>query len=181
MRFAVVTFGSEGDTRPLAALCRGLLDRGHELKLFAEHSTLSLPQHLDIQCEVLAGDVQASLPIGDPRGDIRLSEIMRSIKALNAPIATNTAAWMRTVTPYLRSADAILVSSLAASAGNALGKELQKPVIGLFFQPITPTREFSSPMLPPMHCCHGVDVWSVQGSASHLPELMARVGDRPIG
>lgn len=181
MRFAVVTFGSEGDTRPLAALCRGVLDRGHELRLFAEHSTLSLPQRLGIQCEVLAGDVKASLPIGDPRRDIRLSEVLHSIKALNSVIARNTVAWMRTVAPYLSSADAILVSSLAASAGNALGKELQKPVIGLFFQPITPTCEFSSPMLPPMNLpgwarrltFRGVQrqTWKVCGRAAQAARL----------
>ena len=33
LRLSVVTVGSEGDTRPLAALCRGLLDRGHEVRL----------------------------------------------------------------------------------------------------------------------------------------------------
>src|SRR4030095_13359547 len=110
MRFAVVTFGSEGDTRPLAALCRRLLDRGHELKLFAEHSTLSLPQRLGIQCEALAGDVKTTLPIDDPGRDIRLAEVLRAIKAMNSLIADNTAAWMRTVSAYLRSADAILTS-----------------------------------------------------------------------
>ncbi len=73
MRLSVVTFGSEGDTRPLAALCRGLLDRGHHLTLFAEHSTLSLPRSLGIPCEILSGDVKSALPIGDPRQALPMS------------------------------------------------------------------------------------------------------------
>jgi len=150
MRLSIVTFGSEGDTRPLAALCRGLLDRGHDLHLFAEHSTLSLPRSLGIPCEFLSGDVRATLPIADPRQDLRLPEIVRSMKALKAVIADNSASWLRTIAPHVRDSDAILFSSLAVGVGKALSEQFDKPAIGLFFQPITPTREFSSPMLPPM-------------------------------
>ncbi|MBB6096379.1 UDP:flavonoid glycosyltransferase YjiC (YdhE family) [Povalibacter uvarum] len=151
MRLSIVTFGSEGDTRPLAALCRGLLDRGHDLTLFAEHSTLSLPRSLGIPCEALSGDVRSALPIADPRQDLHLSDVFRSIKAVNAVIAENSASWLRTVAPHARESDAILFSSLGSGVGGALAAQLHKPLIGLFFQPITPTRCFSSPMLPPMN------------------------------
>ncbi|HEY5810022.1 MAG TPA: hypothetical protein VIT67_18765, partial [Povalibacter sp.] len=150
MRLSVVTFGSEGDTRPLAALCRGLLDHGHELKLFAEQSTLTLPQQLGIPCEALAGDIRSTLPIADPKQEIRIADVMNTVKAVNAVIATNTASWLRAVTEHARDADAVLFSSLAVGVGLALRQELRKPAIGLFFQPITPTRQFSSPMAPPM-------------------------------
>ncbi len=30
MKFAVLTYGTEGDARPLAFLCRALIDAGHE-------------------------------------------------------------------------------------------------------------------------------------------------------
>ncbi|MGH8200950.1 MAG: hypothetical protein ACREVO_11400 [Steroidobacteraceae bacterium] len=36
MRFTVVTYGSEGDTRPFVALCCGLIASGHEVRLFAK-------------------------------------------------------------------------------------------------------------------------------------------------
>lgn len=150
MRLSVVTFGSEGDTRPLAALCRGLLDHGHDLTLFAEHSTLSLPRSLGIPCEILAGDVKSALPIGDPRQDLPMSEVLRSVRGLNRLIAQNTSSWLRTIAPHARESDAILFSSLGVGAGKVLSAEFGKPGIGLFFQPITPTREFSSPMLPPL-------------------------------
>ena len=151
MRLTVVTFGSEGDTRPLGALCRGLLDRGHQLTLFAEPTTLSLPRRLGVPCESLSGDVQSTLPISDPKLAIGLADVLKTVKALNALVAANSASWMQTVAPHAREADAILFSSLASGVGNALSQELRTLGIGLFFQPITPTREFSSPMLPPMN------------------------------
>jgi sterol 3beta-glucosyltransferase len=58
---------------------------------------------------------------------------------------------LRTVAAHARDCDAILFSSLAVGIGMVLSEELKKPAIGLFFQPLTPTREFSSPMLPPMN------------------------------
>jgi sterol 3beta-glucosyltransferase len=47
MRFTVVTYGSEGDTRPLAALCHGMMDAGHEVRLFAEFPSFWLSRVLD--------------------------------------------------------------------------------------------------------------------------------------
>lgn len=150
MRLSVVTFGSEGDTRPLAALCRGLLNHGHEVKLFAEQSTLTLPRQLGVPCEALAGDIKSTLPIADPRQEIRVTDVLNTVRAVNAVIATNTASWLRTVAEHASEADAIAFSSLAVGVGLALRQELRKPAIGLFFQPISPTAEFSSPMAPPM-------------------------------
>src|SRR5262245_50838424 len=106
MRLSVVTFGSEGDTRPLAALCRGLLDQGHEVRLFAEQSTLHLPRRLGIPCEALSGDVKSTLPIADPRTEIRIADVLTTAKAVNKVIASNTASWLRTVAEHARDADA---------------------------------------------------------------------------
>jgi hypothetical protein len=33
MKFIIATYGAEGDARPFAALCRGLMDAGHEARL----------------------------------------------------------------------------------------------------------------------------------------------------
>ena len=40
MKFIVATYGTEGDARPFAALCRGLMDAGHESRLLADAATL---------------------------------------------------------------------------------------------------------------------------------------------
>jgi sterol 3beta-glucosyltransferase len=40
MKLVALTYGTEGDTRPLAALCRALMDAGHEVTLLADSATL---------------------------------------------------------------------------------------------------------------------------------------------
>jgi sterol 3beta-glucosyltransferase len=160
VRFSVVTCGSEGDTRPLASLCRGLMDQGHEVRLFADHSTLTLPRILGVPCEPLQGDVKSILPIGDPRQKLRISEVMRVGKELKAWVASHSASWLRTVGEHARRSDAILFSSLATGIGLTLRDELRKPAAGLLFQPIAPTREFSSTALPPMKLPGWLNLWT---------------------
>ena len=57
MKFTVATYGTEGDTRPLAALCRALIDAGHEAPLLADRSTLHAAAALGVPCAPLAGDI----------------------------------------------------------------------------------------------------------------------------
>lgn len=61
MKFAVATYGTEGDTRPLSALCRALVDAGHEARLLADAATLSTAESLGISTVVLAGDIRGTL------------------------------------------------------------------------------------------------------------------------
>lgn len=149
MRYTVVTFGSEGDTRPLAALCRGLLDAGHELTLFAEGATLGRARELGVPCEALPGDVRSILPIVDPMQTLRLSDVLKVGAGLKGILATNLAAWVRTIAAHAKNSDALLFSSLALGAAVVVGEELRKPMVGLWFQPVTPTREFNSPLMQP--------------------------------
>jgi sterol 3beta-glucosyltransferase len=150
MRFTAVTYGSEGDTRPLVALCRGLMDAGHEVRLFAEQSTLDSAQAQGVPVQALAGDIRSTLPMDDPARDLRGGDLLKSIKDGLRAVKSNTAAWMRVVADDARTSDAILFSSLAVLVGHAIAKELKKPGIALWLQPWSPTREFASPLLPPV-------------------------------
>ncbi len=78
MRFTVVTSGSEGDTRPLAALCRGLMDAGHQVRLFAEQSTLGFAQTLGVPTQALAGDIRSAQLTGHPMQKIPLADALTS-------------------------------------------------------------------------------------------------------
>ena len=61
MKFAVATYGTEGDARPMAALCRALMDAGHEARLLADHATLGAAIALGVPSIPLAGDIKGML------------------------------------------------------------------------------------------------------------------------
>jgi sterol 3beta-glucosyltransferase len=150
MRLTVVTFGSDGDTRPFAVLARGLMQAGHEVHLFGERASLPIVGALGVPHSALAGDVVATLPPGGPDVPMSRGDALQSVQRLNQLIRNNTPAWMRTIAEHARTADAVLFSGLSMFAGLGAALELNKPHIGLWLQPISPTRELSSPMMPPM-------------------------------
>ena len=178
MRFSVVTYGSEGDTRPLAALCRGLLDRGHELKLFADDSTLTLPRMLGVPCAALQGDIKAILPIGDPQQVLRWRDILGVVKGMKSLVERNMAAWLRTVGEHARSSDALLFCSLAYGTGLILREELKKTAVLLSFQPVWPTREFCSPSIRPLSLPGWLNSWTHTQAYRQLWALYARSAPR---
>ena len=61
MKLVALTYGTEGDTRPIAALCRALMDTGHETTLLADAGTLGSARDLGVPHAALAGDIRGML------------------------------------------------------------------------------------------------------------------------
>jgi len=150
MRFTVVTYGSEGDTRPLVALCRGLMDARHEVQLFTEQSTLGSARALGVPVAALAGELQSILRLDDPLRELSRRDVLKTFAQSLRLVNENTASWMRSVSEHARSSDAILFAGLASVTGRTVAQALHKPAINLCLQPTSATREFLSPVLPPM-------------------------------
>jgi len=156
MKFVVVTYGTEGDARPLAALCRALIDCGHEARLLADRSTLGSAESLAVPTTALAGDIRGDLQAGGAIADVVAgkSGFAATAKAL-ARIANGSAeAWLREIVACARGSDAIVVSGLAAFVGLSAAEHLGVRAIGAGLIPITPTSEFASPFLPPRWVPH---------------------------
>lgn len=143
MKFVVVTYGTEGDTRPLAALSRALLDRGHEVQLLADGATLGSAVALGVPAAPLAGDIKESLR---PSQESRPTDTARALARIaNA----NTEAWLRQIVSVGKGCDAVILSALAAFVGLSAAEYLGVKAIGAGFIPITPTADFPPPLLPP--------------------------------
>ncbi|RDU95586.1 glycosyltransferase [Trinickia dinghuensis] len=151
MKFTVATYGTEGDTRPLAALCRALIDAGHETHLLADRATLHAAHALEVPCTPLSGDIQQALAPDEALGAVvgKRGNAQAAVKALASIANANTTAWMREVLAVADGSDAIIWSALASFVGLSIGERLRIPAIGASMIPITPTREFASPFLRP--------------------------------
>jgi len=150
MKFALLGYGTEGDTRPLAFLARALIDAGHEAIQLADASTLGTAKALGVPAVPLAGDIRGTL---DPQQAISgvLKEgagVTRTTRALANIANANATSWLRTTVGAARGCDALIVSGLAAFVGFSAAEFLRIPAIGAGMIPITPTREFPSPFLP---------------------------------
>lgn len=143
MKFVVQTYGTEGDTRPLAALSHALRKAGHEAFLLGDARALGAARELGVPATPLSGDIRqlfADWERKGPRGTARAL-----VELTNA----NTAAWMQETLAAAEGCDALVVSGLAAFIGLSVAEHLAVPVIGAGMIPLTPSREFPSPFLPP--------------------------------
>ena len=149
MKFIVVTYGTEGDARPFAALCHGLMAAGHEARLLADAATLGSAQALDVPTTPLAGDIRGTLNDRAIVGDVAKGCGFGDTARVLAKIADqNAESWLRTIIEAGVGCDAILVAGLAAFVGFSAAEYLGVKSIGSGMIPITPTAAFPSPFLP---------------------------------
>jgi UDP:flavonoid glycosyltransferase YjiC (YdhE family) len=148
MKFVAVTYGTEGDTRPMALLCRALMDAGHSAHLLADATTLGYAASLGVPATGLAGDIRSVLA-----KDTALARngggVSDTANAFARMATANSAAWLRTTVAAAEGCDAIVLGGLAAFVGLSAAEALGLPAIGAGLIPITPTREFASPFLRP--------------------------------
>jgi sterol 3beta-glucosyltransferase len=151
MKLITITFGTEGDTRPLLALCHGLRRRGHEVTFMAAAEAGPAARNLGLEFSAISGDMRAD-GMADPgvqrlmQGQGDVTQLARSL----ARIANmNTAAWMEQLVELARDADGIVYSGLASFVGLSVGEHLGRPAVGAAAWPLSPTAEFPSALLPP--------------------------------
>jgi len=143
MRLLVLTYGTEGDTRPLVMLCHGLQAAGHQVQLLAGQGTLGSAQALGVAHAALAGNIQAEVVDLVSHGNGMLA----AARGLRAMARTHVPAWMAQADAAAAGCDAVLTGGLAALVGASVAEHRRIPVIGLGMIPLTPTRAFPSPFL----------------------------------
>jgi sterol 3beta-glucosyltransferase len=151
MKFVAVTYGTEGDTRPLAALCAALMNAGHEARLLADHATLGSAKALGVPVTALAGDIKATLqPALTSAGAVAgRSRFKGTANALAGIANSHAEPWLRETVRAGEGCDAVIVSGLAAFVGLSAAEYLGVTAIGTGLIPITPTAAFASPFFPP--------------------------------
>lgn len=142
MKLLILTYGTEGDTRPLAALGYALRRVGHHVHLLGDARTLGSAEELGLPHSAITGDIRqlfAEWSSQGPKG---------TAKALVQLTNANTHAWTEETLVAAEGCDAILTSGLAGFVGLSVAERLGIPAIGTGMIPLTPSREFSSPFLP---------------------------------
>jgi sterol 3beta-glucosyltransferase len=143
MKILVLTYGTEGDTRPLAALSHALRRAGHDVELLADSHTLRSALELGVPASALTGDIRELVAGSRPQHPHDMA------KALMQLTNRNTESWMAQTLGAARGCDGILSCGLAGFVGLSVGECLAIPTIGAGMIPLTPSNEFASPFLPP--------------------------------
>ena len=145
MKLLLVTYGTEGDTRPQAMLARGLIDAGHEVLLLAEQQTLGTAAQLDVPHAPLPGPISGEVDALVEQG----SSLLAASRGLSRMAQRLTDSWLQQTDAAATGCDAVLAGGLAAFIGLSVAQHRGMPLIGTGTVPVTPTRAFPSTFLPP--------------------------------
>jgi len=144
LRVAMITFGPQGDVQPMIALGAGLVRAGHQAVLLGDSGFAALSAEAGVEHVSLAGGGVRDLI--DEAGYRALMErglearvLMRTVFG---HVATHTEAWGRQFLMAAESADIILAAGPAFYVGLSVAEALRLPVVGVAFQPVTPTHAF---------------------------------------
>jgi sterol 3beta-glucosyltransferase len=149
MKLVALTYGTEGDTRPMAAVCRALMDAGHDVTLLAGAGTLGSARDLGVPHAALPGDIRGALQLGISSAVAGKNSLNATAKAMARIANENADAWMRQALEVAAGSEGLIVAGLAAFIGFSAAEKLAVPVIGAGMIPLTPTSAFPSPFLPP--------------------------------
>lgn len=149
MKYLILTYGTEGDTRPLAALGRALMDAGHGVHLLADGATLGTAAALGVPATPLAGDIREALQPGRASKLFDKHGANRTAVELARIANENAEPWLRSTVQAGQGCDALIISGLAAFIGLSAAEYLGVKAIGTGMFPLTPTSEFAHPLLPP--------------------------------
>lgn len=149
MHFTFLTYGTEGDTRPLVAIAQALAAQGHGVHLLADGSTAASARAHGIGFTALAGDIRQTLaPDGALGSVVRQGGNFNKITRAFAAIANAHAVeWMRAARDVAAGSDVLVFSGLASYAGLAVAEGLDMPCVGAGLWPMTPTGDFPSVFL----------------------------------
>lgn len=151
MRIAAISYGTEGDIRPMLALGRELAGRGHSMVLAGDASGAALAERVGVDFVPLSGDLRTQLNGPGELGDIvrRGGQAVSGIKPVRTLLTQHLHRWTVDLLRASEGVDVVLSSGLSLPAGFNVAEALDVPVVATFFQPFAASRHLKSSMLPP--------------------------------
>jgi sterol 3beta-glucosyltransferase len=159
MRISILALGTRGDIQPSLALAQTLAGRGHAVRFISHPGFAGLAGGRGVEfCPLAAMQGELASPIGKDLFAKGLAPF-RSFRATAALAKRYSLEWSRQSCALATGSDCVIGTTFTAFTAATLGKQRTIPFIQAFFQPILPTRAFSSIFLPKLPVSAGLVNW----------------------
>jgi UDP:flavonoid glycosyltransferase YjiC (YdhE family) len=148
MRISIIAPGSRGDVQPYVALGKGLKNAGHFVRIvtYQNFKSLIAPHGLDfwsVDIDIQSIVASQAMRDGIARGN-SIALMRQMVKEAQLQATTFAAAGLAAC----QDADVILAGIGGVFIAAALAEKLNLPLLQAYVTPLTPTREFPSPVAP---------------------------------
>jgi sterol 3beta-glucosyltransferase len=152
MRIAVLSLGSRGDVQPQAALSVALAARGHDVRLISHGEYAELVAGRGVDFRPLSGDIRADFAGSDAGRRMAASgrNPVTAIRAMVDMTRRQAGEWGRQIRDLAQGVELLVPEMTSAYPGATLAESWGIPWVQVCLQPIWRTRDFPSPMAPPL-------------------------------
>ncbi|MBC2908155.1 glycosyltransferase [Streptomyces cupreus] len=179
-----MTAGSRGDVAPYTGLGHALAREGHQVTLVTHGCFERLVAGSELGFHPLPVDPRAELESSRGRGLHRSATGVGKLMRVAALARALVGKMADDLVAAARESDILLLSSSLAPLGRTVAEGLRLPSMGVYLQPLAPTREFAPPVLGGGSlgalgnrvAGHGVNLVMDRIFASTLPSVRARLG-----
>ncbi|MEU5540306.1 glycosyltransferase [Streptomyces sp. NPDC020362] len=184
-----MTAGSRGDVAPYTGLGHRLGRAGHEVTLVTHGCFEPLVAASGVRFHALPVDPRTELESARGRGLHRSTSSAGKLVRV-VELARHLVGRMSDdLVAAARDSDVLLLAAPLAPLGHAVAEGLRLPSMGVYLQPLTPTREFAPPVLGGGSfgargnrlTGHGVNLAVERVFAGTVPAVRARLGLPPVG
>ncbi|MCP3142302.1 glycosyltransferase [Pyxidicoccus xibeiensis] len=150
MRITIITFGTQGDVRPMVALAEGLARAGHTPVLVADPEFAPLTVGRGIEFRPLSGDIRSSTASEELKALFTRGSNPAELSRMMARLAVqHSESWAAQFLEAARGSDGIIAIGMGFFIGLSIAEKLGIPAIGAGLQPVSPTVRFPPPLIPP--------------------------------
>ncbi|MGW8379445.1 glycosyltransferase [Streptomyces sp. ODS28] len=157
MRVALMTAGSRGDVAPYTGLAHRLAQAGYGVTLATHGSFAETARVPGVDFHPLPVDPRAELAGERGRALERSSTGAAKLLRLASMARELTGSMTDGMLEAARGSDVLLLSGSLAPVGHAIAEGLRLPSMGVYLQPLAPTRDFAAPVL-------GTRSWGAAGN-----------------
>ncbi|WP_129311610.1 glycosyltransferase [Streptomyces sp. L2] len=181
-----MTAGSRGDVAPFTGLGHGLAGAGHEVTLVTHGCFEPLAEGAGIGFHALPVDPRAELESSWGRGLHRSTSGAGKLARMVVMARRLVGRMTDDLVAAARNSDVLLLSGPLGPLGHTIAEGLGLPSMGVYLQPLAPTREFAPPVLGGGSwggagnriAGHGVNLAVEEVFAAAVPAVRARLGLR---
>ncbi len=148
MMIAIVTGGSRGDVQPYIALGKGLKEAGYQVKLIASQDFETLVTDAGLTFCSTGFSVESVLRRDDWRAVTERGNFLQIVSKMQQEMKHHSRNLAKIMPDFLQGTDWIITGVAGLGGAFSIAEKLNIPVIQAYVFPVTPTREYASPLTP---------------------------------
>ncbi len=148
MKLTITAAGTRGDVQPYVALGTGLAAAGFDVQMLTSDDFESLVTHAGLGFRSIGGSIEQTLQSDEWRQTVEGGNFLKIMRKMNEEMTRRAHELAAKVPSLLADSDLIVAGTGGVPGTVAVAEKSGKPLVLAFVFPITPTRDYASPLMP---------------------------------